>query len=275
MAQLDNRIIEVDLTIDGKKNTYKNLYIQAIGRKFGSTSLGQCDLTILNLKRDVREFILQETSRTLQSSRSKVQVALRVGRESYGAALLYTGEVFRSVAAPRPDVGVSLKCLTGFSNKNVFVTRSREQETKLSELARSVATDAQAGLSFEIEDKFIRSYSYSGSAQSQIDYFSEIANANVYIDNSVMYVIDAGKPRKEAPIKILNASTGLLIASGTLVGMRCQFLYDPLVTVNSKIQLKSVINPALDGLYYTYKVAFNVTNRDTPFYLDCECRAVQ
>ena len=113
MANLDPRIIKVGLTIDGSVKWFTDQYISAKGTKFTSPNNGQCEITILNLARETREYLLRKT-RLLGSGSETVKVVLEAGRESYGTSTIYAGDVYESHPTPAPNMGVRFKCITGY-----------------------------------------------------------------------------------------------------------------------------------------------------------------
>ena len=270
MADLDPRVINLGIIIDGKINWYKDLYIEAKGKKYANPSSGECTITVLNLRRDVREYILRNT-KPRTPKKQRVSVILEVGRVSYGAFTLYQGDVFRSEPTALPDLGISLTCRTAAFAKNDLITRSANELTALSRIAQWIAEDLGVKLSFEIPDRNIKSYSFTGSAFSQMAQFQDLANCEVYVDRGVMTVKNVGAQKKGLSVRDLSASTGLMLSGGTEAGMKCKMLYDPVTNIGSRINLTSTLNPSLNGSYVVYTLSFHVTNRAEPFYLDAEC----
>jgi hypothetical protein len=76
-VQIDPRLINLGIIIDGEISWYRNLYIHAKGMKFSNTNAGQCEITIFNLKKSSRERILRETN-PLLSNRKLISVVLEL-----------------------------------------------------------------------------------------------------------------------------------------------------------------------------------------------------
>ena len=127
MQRLDQRIVTVSIEIDGQVNTYGGLnsplYIEAKGANFASPLMGDCKIVILGLKRDIRNYILQNTL-PLQPNNKVINVQLDVGRQSYGTHTRFIGQVFKSSSTEKPDIGLNLDCRIGFGNKTKLVLRS-------------------------------------------------------------------------------------------------------------------------------------------------------
>lgn len=268
---IDQRIIKLGIIIDNQISWYEDLFIEAKGEKFDTPTMAQCSITLLGLSREKREYILRET-RPNTANNKRVSVVLEVGRESYGTATLYQGDVFRSEPTPKPDIGVLLQCISGQFNKNKLVTRSGTDKTRLSELAKWCADDAGYELSFEIADKFIQSYSFSGSAQAQIMQLEKLSKASVFVENKTLVVKESLTPAKGLRVVNLNNDSGLLQASGTESGAKIKMLFHPSVNIGTQIELTSETNPSLNGMYVIFKLSFEVANKKQPFYLVCEAR---
>lgn len=270
---IDPRILKLGIVIDGKINWYTDLFIEAKGTKFNNPSGGQCEITILNLSREKREYILRET-RPQTATGKRVSVILEAGRASYGTSTVYTGDVFRSEATPKPDIGVRLKCIAGQFNKNKLVSRSGSEKTKLSQIAQWCADDAGYGLSFEITDRFIQSYSFTGSAQNQISQLQALSGSDVYVENDILYLKPSGVPAGSLPVLNLRAKTGLIEIGGTESGMKCKFLFNPIAAIGTRVDAVSETNPSLNGSYEIMKLNYEITNRAQPFYYVAECRQI-
>lgn len=267
---LDPRIVRVGITINNITTWYSDLWIEAKGVKVSNTINAACDITIIGLSTETRNFILRET-RPTTPNRKRVLVELLVGRDSYGTTSYYKGDVFRSTATPQPNLGVFLRCVTGFFNKNKIVQQPSLELTNLSQIALIVANDNGYGLSFEIQDVKIKSYSFTGSAMQSLINFQSLSQSDVYVDNDTMFVKESGKAAKSRILYEANSKNGnLLESTGTESGAKIKILFNPSVNIGSRIRLTSTLNPQLDGDYLLFKVSFHITSRANPFELEVE-----
>lgn len=267
---LDPRVVKVGITINDVTTWYSDLFIEAKGIKISSTINAACDVLILGLSTETRNFILRET-RPNTPNKKRVSVELLVGRESYGGASYYKGDVFRSSATPKPNLGIMLKCITGYNAKSKIVSRSSEEMTKLSQIAKVVAQDNGLSLSFEITDQNIRSYSFTGSASQSLINFQRLSNSDVFVDGGTMFVKEQSKAARSRVIYNVNDGNGNLIEStGTEAGAKIKMLFNPSVNIGSVVNLESELNPQLNGRYILFKVEFEITSRAQPFYLIVE-----
>tara|TARA_R110000765_G_scaffold269029_2_gene368031 strand:- start:1460 stop:2299 length:840 start_codon:yes stop_codon:yes gene_type:complete len=275
MSGLDQRIVKLGIIIDDKIRWYEGLNIEAKGVKISNTQMVQCEIAILNLRRDERERILQDTNPFLNKGK-RISVILEVGRESYGTTTLYTGDVFRSNATPKPNLGVRLRCIQGYYNKANIVSRSGKEIASLKSIASWVAEDNGYNLSFEIPDKNIARYSFTGSAQASLFELEALAgNGNdVYVEGKTLYIKGSDTPARGGVVRILDKSSGLISAEGTESGAKVKMLFDAVTKIGGQIDLTSEINPSLNGSYVVRKLPFHITSRDKPFYYVAECNRV-
>lgn len=271
---IDPRIVKLGIEVDGAIKWYEGLSIYAKGTKFTSPNQGQATVTILNINKATREYLMR-VANPFNQSRSRKRLILEVGRESYGTSTLYTGDIFRVAPTQAPDIGIVIRCVTGGFNKNRLVSNSAPASSKLSVIAATVANDNGLGMSFEITDRSIANYSFTGSPAAQINKLAELANADVYQDNNILYVKNIGQPKKGATVRILNKNTGMIgIPEGTENGIKVSMLFDSVTQMGSKLILKSEKNPVLDGDYCVYKLDFDISSRDTAFYLTAEANRI-
>ena len=267
---IDQRIVRLGIEVGGNVKFYEGLWISAKGIKFTSPNQAQCTITVLNLNRETREYLMRVAS-PFNTSNERKSVILEVGRESYGTTTLYTGDIFRVDPTPKPDVGLIIRCTTGNFNKGSLISRSTPASTQLSSIASIVAGDNGLGLSFEVDDKNIANYTYTGSPAAQINELASLSGADVYVDNSILYVKPVGVPKVGATVRTINKKTGMIgVPEGTENGVKVTMLYDPVTQIGSQLDLESEINPVLNGSYCIYKLEFDVSSRDNQFYLHAE-----
>lgn len=266
---LDQRLLRVGIETDGELRFYDELAITVTGQKFASPTQDECSISIANLSKDVRDFILTETS-PFNQNRTRKSVIVEAGRESYGTSVLYVGDISRSSVSQAPDNILTLKCLTGNFNKGRILAVSGTQSERLSVLAGRVADVNELDLRFEATDKQVANYSYTGSAIKQINELSAAANSDIYIDGNELVVKDFDQPLAGATISVSKDQGLVGIPQLTEQGVRVNFFYTPAARLGGMLELESEQYPAASGRYVIYKLKFNLTNRDTPFYYTAE-----
>lgn len=300
-VELDPRIIRVSLEINGKLKTYQGLAIEANGTKYANANQNECEVTVYNLDKSTRDYILTETS-PFNLNRTPKLLILEAGRQSYGVTKIYVGNisttgktkkketnskqskssaeasggapgssVSSNVSQP-PDIGITLKCLTGDFSKGDIIARSQPGIAQLSQISGQVARDLNLILNFQALDKQIANYTYTGAALQQIDYLNQMGLVNAYADDGVLVVKDFDKPLSNQ-IKILSKETGMIgIPEITEQGIKVQFLLDNQTTLGGLLRIKSDIYPIVNGDYVIYKLGFEIASRDVPFYWIAEAK---
>jgi hypothetical protein len=269
VANIDQRILRIGIEVSGGLNWYEGLQITAQGSKGVTDTQNTCSVSITNLSRDVRNFILTETS-PFNKNRTPKTLIVEAGRVSTGTARLFVGNITRSSPSQPPDIRLDLEAQTGSFKKGEIVARSGRPKENLSQIAQRVATDLGAKLVFEAPDKLIANYSFSGATLRQVNALAEAGNVDAYLDDTTLVVKERNKPLANR-VKIVNASTGMVgVPEATERGVKVRVLFDLQTELGGEMQLTSELNPALNGNYTIYKIDFDLASRDTPWYLDIE-----
>lgn len=228
-----------------------------------------CSVSVTNLSRDVRNFILTETS-PFNKNRTPKKLIVEAGRVSTGTARLFVGNITRSSPSQPPDIRLDLEAQTGAFKKGDIVARSGLAKENLSAIAQRVASDLEAKLVFEASDKLIANYSFSGATLRQVNALAEAGGVDAYLDDETLVVKDRGKPLANR-VKIINATTGMIgIPEATERGVKVRILFDLQTELGGQIDLTSELNPSLNGSYTIYKIDFDLATRDPAWYLDIE-----
>lgn len=269
MQELDPRIVKVSIEVNGRIKTYDGLAIVANGTKYANALQNECEVTISNLDKTTQDYILTETS-PYTLNRTPKTVTVEAGRKSYGTAVIYRGNIVSSIVSQPPDIGVTLKCLTGNFLKGNIVTRNQPGQATLRQISSQIAQDTNTVLNFQATDKNIANYSFAGAALKQVDVLGASGGLNVFIDDSTLVVKNAFVPLNNT-LRILSADTGMIgIPEFTEQGIKVKFLLDNRTTLGGSLRIISQQYPAANGDYVIYKLGFQIANRDTPFYYIAE-----
>lgn len=268
--KLDPRIIKISFDVNGKTKTYSTpFFITVSGVKYANALQNQASVIIANLDKATQDYILTETTPFNYNNNPKT-ITIEAGRQSYGTSIVYTGNIALSNVTQPPDVGIVLTCLTGnFEKTNVIGTSQGGQATLL-QITTNLAQLSNQILNYQATNKNIANYSFGGSASDQIKLLNSMGGVNVFEDNGVLYVKDSNKALINA-VKIVSASTGMIgVPEFTEQGAKAKFLYDNNVLLGGTMRLKSSLYPAVNGDYIMYKLAFELSTRETPFYYIAE-----
>jgi len=266
-VSLDKRLLQTVITIDGQEYVYKDLAITAKGTKSGSYLQNSCEITISNIDKKTRDFLLTEGSPFNRLSlRKRSSIRVEAGRESYGTFVVYRGDIVEVSATQPPDITVIIKALTGQFEKGNIVSRTAPSITKFSNIAQQIADDLGVGLNFVATDKQISNYSFSGAVEKQINEIYQYGDVYAYLDDDTLVVSDRGEPLPNSR-RLVSKGTGMVgIPEFIDFGIKVKFFVDNVTKVGTQIELDSEIYPGANGVYTIYSLEFDLANRDTPFY---------
>lgn len=269
MANIDQRILRIGVEVSGQINWYENLAMTAKGSKTVSDTQNECSVTITNLSRDVRNYILTETS-PFNKNRTPKRLIVEAGRVSTGVARLFVGSITASSPTQPPDIGLDMKAQTGGFERGGITAISGNPADKLGDIADKLGGELGASVVFEAENKQIANFSFSGPKSRLVNKLAEAGNVDAYLDDETLVIKDRNKPLKNR-VKIIDNTTGMIgIPETTERGVKVKILYDLETALGGQIDLTSELNPSLDGSYTIYKIDFDLASRAPPWYFDIE-----
>lgn len=274
-SQLDPRIIKVSFEVKGKLKTYSSpFFITVNGTKYGNALQNEADIIIANLDKQTQDFLLTETTPYNLNNTAKT-ITVYAGRQSYGTSVVYIGNIVTANVTQPPDVGITLKCLTGNFLKTNVIGVNQSGQASLFQISQAIAQQFNAILNFQATNKNIGNYSFSGSTTGQLQLLNSFGGINAWYDDGVLVVKDSSQPLGSF-IKIVSSSTGMIgIPQFTEQGLQVKFLYDNRVILGSLMRVKSYEYPAANGDYIIYKLGFQLSTRDVPFYYIAEGQRIQ
>ncbi len=270
MAELDPRVLQIGVEVNGALRVYKD---GALTVKINRSSDGKqntCQATIANLAPAIRNYLLTETSPWKSNRQDKILTVI-AGREKAGLQRIYTGAISSSSPSDRPDIQLTLNALTADNLKYKFISRQSPPTISLSKLSQDIAGDYGFSLRFEADDKTVANYLYNGSAADQVKRLALVGDIDAFIDNNILVVKNLGKANK-GQARLLSEATQMI---GTPLadekGVKVRMLYDPTVNVGDAVQIESILNPAVNGQYVIYNMAVSLANRGQDWYADLSC----
>lgn len=271
MSSFDPRILRIGIEVDGKLNVYEGLWATATISKFANPLQNEAEVKIANLSREVRDFLLTETSPFNQSKKPK-RITIEAGRQSTGAYRLFIGDITECTPSQPPDITLTIKAKTKQADKGLVVAVSQGAQEKLSVIARGVAASLGLSLVFEAQDKNISNYSFTGGALKQVSKLGEAGNVNAYVDDDRLIVKDYNAPLAQVT-SILSKSSGLVgIPELTEQGIKVKYLLDPKAQLGGELELDTEIYKAVNGKYVIYTLSYELASRDTAWYCIAECK---
>lgn len=272
-AELDPRIVRIGLEIGGVVKTYDGLAVTAKGTKYANANQNDCEVTIANLAPATRDYLLTEAS-PFRHKGVRKRFIVQAGRESYGVATVFIGDIVSACASQPPDIVVTIKSSTCDHDKGNVVQRSQPGKSSMKHIATQVAGDLGLSLNFQAPDKQISNYSFTGGALRQVDQLGAHGPVNCYVDDGSLIVKPAGKPLA-GQARVVDLDSGMIgIPEFTERGLRVKMLFDAHVKLGTALDVRSKINPAANGQFVVYKLGFELANRDGDFYVIPECARI-
>lgn len=262
---LDLRRIRVGFEISGAVQYYEGLRIRASGTKFADPTQNECTVVISGLKRETIDYLVTETS-PFNENRTPKRIILEVGRVGTGLFRLFIGDIVTADPSSPPDLDLTIKAKTQYSQSGNIVSTSGQAQDRLSNLSRRVASDLGLTLEFQATDKNIGSYQHSGAALAQVNKLAAAGGVVAYIDDDKLVVKNALTPLSNR-VRVLSQDTGMVsIPKPTEKGLSVQFLVDPETTLGGALRINSRFNPALNGDYVINQLKFDVATHEQPFF---------
>lgn len=269
-TELDDRLLRIGVEVSGQIKLYEGLDMAVSGTKYANATQNECEVKISNLDRATRDYLLTETSPFNKNKTRKI-LTVEAGRVSSGYSLVFAGDITNAVGGQPPDITLSLKAAAGDYAKGDIVARSQPGMAPLRNIAARVAQDLGLSLVFEAAPKQIANYTYTGSAIKQVEQLGAMGRVNAYVDDKILVVKDFNKALTRM-VREVNIDTGMVDKPEfTEQGIKVRMLFDNQVVLGGALNIRSIMNPAANGLYTVYKLGFELASRDTPFYYVAEC----
>lgn len=270
---IDLRAIRIGIEINGKMNYYQatdGMRIKASGTKCANATQNECQVTISNLRRETRDFLITETSPFNQNKKPK-RLTVEAGRVSLGLFQVFAGDIVSGEPSSPPDVDITIKAKTGANSNTKVVSRSGGARTPLSKLSGQIARDLGATLNFQATDKLIANYTYSGGAMGQVNRLAEAGGVRAFLDDGVLLVQDRDKAT-QGRIKVLNMNSGMVgLPKVTEKGVEVTYLIDGESNLGGKLRLESKFNKAANGDYKIDQLKFELASHEDPFFYQATC----
>lgn len=279
---IDERVIRVSIEFQSTVVTFENLAITVKGTKFSNALRGDCEVTITNIEKTKADYILSQVTPfevarrvTTTGTLDRKQIVVEVGRQSTGTTVLYRGDIFYASITEKPDTALVIQAKTGLAQAGNVVSSSYADNTSVSSIASQVASVLGLTLNFEATDKQVSNYSSTGPALNEVNKLEETGDYSVFIDNQVLNVTDKNATLR-GKTRLLDANNGLIgIPKGTERGVKVTMLWDAQTVIGGLLRLTSTQYPAVNGRYKIYKLSYDLSNRDIPFYYVAECQRLQ
>ena len=268
------------LIIPEDNSTYSTLKIEVDVFQQTSTTYGTMTLRIYNLNATTAsqtiedQYLTQDPNimlgqNSIQPYRKRIKLEIFSGR--YGG-VIFDGTVQKGTPPIKDNAGnlvTTIYATDGiYAIANCISNFSLKGEVKLSILITRLADDLKlAGIEVgaidipEALDITYKNIIVSGGTWEEIGKYTR-TNLNSYIYKQKLYVVSYNTAFI-ATENILEADTGLLrVLDYTLTTVRVESIFNPLLQVGQSIEMKSIINTRINGLYKISEIRHNVSIGD-------------
>lgn len=268
-SELDPRLLRISVEVAGQLKRYEGLAMTASGTKYANANENECEVKLTNLDKTTRDYLLTETSPFNKQRKRKI-LRVEAGRVSTGYGLVYQGDITNAVGAQPPDIALTLKAATGDFAKGDVISRSQPGKAPLRNIASRIAQDMGLSLTFQADEKQISNYSHTGAAAKQIVTLGQLGRVNAYVDDGALVVKNWNTPLTNR-VRDVNIDTGMIgIPEFTETGIKVKVLFDNQIVLGGALRVKSILNPAANGLYTINKLGFELASRDVSWYAIAE-----
>jgi hypothetical protein len=269
MAEMDKRIITLEIEVAGGKKRLEGLSVEYSVSKTAGGRMNEAEIRVANLAGEDRDYLVTATS-PLQRPRQRKSVSIWAGYAETGLTRRFKGDIVSAGVTQPPDVWLILKAMTGYFSRGEIIAQEGPEVSRLSALAGQIAQKLGLGLQFEAQDKNIANYSFTGASLAQVDKLALAGLVDAYVDDDLLVVKDRGRGLA-GRARALSQDSGLVgIPEVTETGVRARMLMDPFTAVGSTLKITSRLNPAANGSFTVYKLRDNCALRNTQFYLEAE-----
>lgn len=275
---IDLRKIRVTIELDEETKIYEGsgtgFNIRAKGVKYTNPLQNSCEITIIGMKKETRDFLLSETS-PFNQNKKKRRVVLEVGRESIDYFQLFVGDITDCSMGVAPDLAITIKAKTNNANNLKVTTFSGGELISSKDIAQKLAAESGVKLDYQAEIKQVASYSYSGSRSGMMQSLADATGSNVFIDDDTLYVKDKDKALKNKK-RILNMNSGMVgMPSYTKQGIQVTYLIMGESDLGGQLEVESKFNESLNGNYIIDQLQYEVSTHDSPFFYTALCKRMK
>jgi hypothetical protein len=240
-------------------------------------------IDVTNLTGSVREQLLSQFTalnrRLVNSGRAQpayldmqVEAGYLFSNGTDTTSVIYKGQVVQTdlVSGP-PNVTVRITCYTHQVDKTVYIDAPPYETT-----FKGLVLWAGAAMGFDASnikcDTVFDNTAWFNAARSTSVaselpmYISQAYYPNVlaFIDDDIFYVKNTYDVINPSDVVSLNEFIG--IPSWNEWGVEFTTLFDPTIRTAQGVNLTSLLNPGLNGVYVVMGIEYDLTSRETPFY---------
>ncbi|WP_175692740.1 baseplate hub protein [Burkholderia ambifaria] len=280
---IGSRILKVTFSLqNGDVVLDETIEMRVRVRKMALAIQNKCSIEVSNLSGTLRETLLSQFTQWRYrnvvaglADPNYVNVKVEAGyRSSSSDAIttIFEGQVVTAtpVSAP-PTIGIRLDCFSRQIDKTAFVTEPAPTSGTFKSYVEWAGK--QMGVAHTICDtsydnqvlnnQFATANRVSSLIIQIQDAFKPAVAA--FIDNNTLIVRDLNKVIGASQMVSVNEFIGTPMWTDWGIEFEC--LMNPAISLVNAATVTSKMNPSLNGTYVVYEVTYDLTSRDTPFYM--------
>lgn len=284
---IGSRILKVTFSLqNGDVVLDETIEMRVRVRKMALAIQNKCSIEVSNLSGTLRETLLSQFTQWRYrnvvaglADPNYVNVKVEAGhRSSSGDATttIFEGQVVTAtpVSAP-PTIGIRLDCFSRQIDKTAFVTEPAPTSGTFKSYVEWAGK--QMGVAQTICDTsydntvLTNQFATANRVSSLIIQIQDVFKPAVaaFVDSNTLIVRDLNKVISAAQIVSVNEFIGTPLWTDWGVEFEC--LMNPAISLVNAATVTSKMNPSLNGTYVVYDVTYDLTSRDTPFYMKAGC----
>jgi hypothetical protein len=272
MAGFDPRILTVELQFEDNSLIYGDpLYIKVQGSKTIASLQNTATITIGNLRKDHRDYILTNCNQVLQSQYKIRKVRVMAGRKSVGSWLVFEGDIISASVTQPPDIMLILRCATMARDKSQFWTYVNTGTISLQQIAQDFADFV--GFSLLIDpavnaSQTVPKFTFNGQPVAMMTRISELFNVKCYTNDNQIVIKPWSEPLSNQIVEVSTTSGMVGIPEFTEYGVKVKTLVDRNVVLGGAMRLTSTMVPVMNADYVITRIDYDLATREQQFYYD-------
>ena len=272
MDKMESRLIFVRMSIStGETFEIENsLHMDVKIKKTTSPAGNEADISIFNINPAIASAVIESSGKVYSKRTDKKTCTIQVtaGYTNSELSDIFFGDVVFSEFLGLSDRVLNIKAKTSFYEQVKLVSKSFDQlKTKASIICQSIASDMGLPLNFNATDTDIYRYCYSGTVTDQLRNLLFDYGISCFVDDKILIAKDVGQ-KVNYNTKIVDADSQMVgIPKPTEHGIDAVTLFDAGFKIGGQVQITSVKNPSVNGVYIAHQLQYDLSNYSNNFYM--------
>lgn len=280
---LGSRILKVTFSLqNGDVVLDETIEMRVRIRKLALAIQSKCSIDVMNLSGTLRETLLSQFTQWRYrnvvaglADPNYVNVKVEAGYRSVDkdiATTIFEGQVVTAtpISAP-PTIGIRLDCFSRQIDKTAFVTEpapaSGTFKAYVEWAGKQMGVEKTICETSYNNNVLTNQFATANTVSSLIIQIQDVYKPAVvaFVDNNTLIVRDLNKAISPAQIITVSEFIGTPMWNDWGVEFEC--LMNPEISLVNAASITSKLNPSLHGTYVVSGIEYDLTSRDTPFYM--------